>query len=434
MKLYQDSNVYEAALERLEFIFNHFENILIAFSGGKDSGVLLNLAYEYAKSNNMLHKMAMYYQDYEGGYTATGDYVKREFDRKNDIKRYWLCLPYSAACSCSMHQTSWIPWNIDEEAMWCRNMPAENYVINQSNCWFPFQKGTSGFDTRIIFAKEFAKVNGKTAVLIGLRADESLTRLSIITSNSRCKMFNETRYSKIVNENVVNFYPLYDWCNSDIWTANYRFAWDYNKLYDLFYRAGVPFDNMRTSSPFHHSGQAALNLYRIIEPNMWSKLLARVNGVNFAGIYGNTKLFANRKIKKPDHFTWKQYSEFLLSTLPEAIRNKFISRLQTYLDNWKKGKGRNLEVIKYMKDLGMDIEVLDEIVKNCKKPKIYKKTIIKGDILDNNSKLDFRHIPNYKDICIAILKNDFNGIYLSFSRTKEQETKKREALRKYKGL
>ena len=36
-------NVYELAQERLDIIFKQFDNICVSFSGGKDSGVLLNL-------------------------------------------------------------------------------------------------------------------------------------------------------------------------------------------------------------------------------------------------------------------------------------------------------------------------------------------------------------------------------------------------------
>ena len=43
MKTYLDKNVYEAALERIAYCFQEFDNVLVAFSGGKDSGVLLNL-------------------------------------------------------------------------------------------------------------------------------------------------------------------------------------------------------------------------------------------------------------------------------------------------------------------------------------------------------------------------------------------------------
>ena len=100
-KRYVDINVYTAAQQRLEYIFNEFDNVLVAFSGGKDSGVCLNLCYDYAKKHNMLDKLAMYHLDYEAQYQMTTDYVTETFEQFNDIKRYWLCLPVGADCGCS---------------------------------------------------------------------------------------------------------------------------------------------------------------------------------------------------------------------------------------------------------------------------------------------------------------------------------------------
>ena len=43
MKKYLEKNVYEALQDRLKFIFDNFDNIYVSFSGGKDSGLLLNM-------------------------------------------------------------------------------------------------------------------------------------------------------------------------------------------------------------------------------------------------------------------------------------------------------------------------------------------------------------------------------------------------------
>ena len=45
----KSKNVYEAANERIEYIFNNFERVYLSFSGGKDSGVMLNLALDYMR-------------------------------------------------------------------------------------------------------------------------------------------------------------------------------------------------------------------------------------------------------------------------------------------------------------------------------------------------------------------------------------------------
>ena len=43
---YMQQNVYEALQERLRFIFEEFDNVYVSFSGGKDSGLLLNLVMD----------------------------------------------------------------------------------------------------------------------------------------------------------------------------------------------------------------------------------------------------------------------------------------------------------------------------------------------------------------------------------------------------
>ena len=52
-KIAGTKNVYELAQERLKVIFNEFDNIYVSFSGGKDSGVLLNMCIDYIRKNNL---------------------------------------------------------------------------------------------------------------------------------------------------------------------------------------------------------------------------------------------------------------------------------------------------------------------------------------------------------------------------------------------
>ena len=46
---------------------------------------------------------------------------------------------------------------------------------------------------------------------------------------------------------------------------------------------------MRVASPFNDYSKDALNLYRVIDPEIWTKLVGRVRGANFGAIYGKTK-------------------------------------------------------------------------------------------------------------------------------------------------
>src|SRR5678815_1881042 len=99
------------------------------------SDVYKRQAYQYAKANGLLHKLAVYYEDYEAGYKYTHEYAQRTFEALTDVERkYWLCLPISAACSVSMYEPRWIPWDADKKDIWVRAMPTLPCVVNESNC------------------------------------------------------------------------------------------------------------------------------------------------------------------------------------------------------------------------------------------------------------------------------------------------------------
>lgn len=435
-KKYLKENVYDAFQKRIEYIFKEFDNILVSFSCGKDSGVMLNLCYDYAKNNNLLDKMAMYYMDYEADYKDTDDYAYRSFnDNFKGIKKYWLCLPISAQCSCSMDNIYWIPWDKEKKDLWVKEMPKSEYVINEDNCPFDFKKGDYGKDTRINFSKWFSDKYGKTAVLVGIRCDESLNRLSILTSKHRKNMYKGLKYTNKISDNNYVFYPLYDWTTDDIWIANSKFNYDYNKAYDLMYMSGMSISEMRIASPFHSCGQSTLKLYRVLSPNTWGKMISRVNGVNFMNIYGGTVATGYKKATKPKHFTWKQYAEFLLDTLPENTKERFIENIKRFEYSWEnKGYGRNPRVISTMENEGIKLEKTGEISKLCTKPDIYEIVKIKSGIPDDTKISDFRHCPSWKAICITILKNDFTLQYMGVSKSKKDLNKRKEAMKKYANL
>jgi predicted phosphoadenosine phosphosulfate sulfurtransferase len=67
----KDKNVYEAAMERLDYIFNNFERIYLSFSGGKDSGVMLNLTIDYMRERGITKKIGVMVMDNETNYWIT---------------------------------------------------------------------------------------------------------------------------------------------------------------------------------------------------------------------------------------------------------------------------------------------------------------------------------------------------------------------------
>ena len=76
-RIYKESNVYEASIKRLDFIFENFERIYLSFSGGKDSGVMLNLILQYMKERGIKRKIGIQIMDNEANYEMSLEFMRR---------------------------------------------------------------------------------------------------------------------------------------------------------------------------------------------------------------------------------------------------------------------------------------------------------------------------------------------------------------------
>lgn len=57
---YGEKDVYEVLQERLNYLFTEFDNIYVSFSGGKDSGLLLNLTLDFQKNTIQIKKLGYF--------------------------------------------------------------------------------------------------------------------------------------------------------------------------------------------------------------------------------------------------------------------------------------------------------------------------------------------------------------------------------------
>lgn len=310
----RDKNVYEAAIERMEYIFDNHENVIVSFSGGKDSTICVYLAHEVAKRKG--RKFYLFYLDQEIEYSSTIDFIDKMMKLETVIP-FWFQIPCRLTNTSSMSQNEIDPWNPEKKSVWIRGQKIKaikkiSWDTKGVPYQFPEQK-MYGFYGLVQCMEAFFKDKGSTAQIIGLRADESLDRFRAVSKNPAIK---DIPWSTKGNHHT-KFYPIYDWTFRDIWIYLSKNNLEYNKMYDYFWLKGYSPNKMRLSNLLHEKAYECIADLQEFEPKLFDRMIDRCKGVSTAqeyagrggGIYKATKLPKNFK-------TWIEYREYLLDTLP----------------------------------------------------------------------------------------------------------------------
>ncbi len=328
-----DRDVLTAARERIAFVFDHFENIHVSISGGKDSTVLAHLVLTEAQRRK--RRVGVFFLDEEVVYDNTikqVEYIIEEMSPENVIP-LWLQLEFNLTNATSLTETQFIPWEAGKAKLWLR--PKKSYAIK-----FPsWDRATQhvadknkGFGFYDVFYN-FERCYHNTAFLVGLRGTESPNRWRTVSKNP-CDIGGEKIYWGTAKGDNFSLYPVYDWNVHDIWKYIYDNGLRYHKIYDHYFKKGQPLSEMRISSLIHEKSFKALVDLPEFEPDTYNRLLKRAKGIALAQETAkNPKLFRARKLPK-NYKSWRVYRDFLLATHPDPAKRDILARrFANHLDN-----------------------------------------------------------------------------------------------------
>lgn len=324
-----DQSVWDAALERMEHVYDLFDHVAVAFSGGKDSTAILHVALEVATS---LHKLPLrvIFWDEEAIPYETEDYVRRVAQR-DDVALEWLSLPVQHRNACSDEQPFWNCWAPEDEALWCRPLPPESITELDGFPTEPSKRYTIPAMNGLMFRPE----QGRSALVMGIRAAESLIRWQAVSRRTHENYIIAMDRATVptLRSPVSKVYPCYDWQTEDVWTAPSKFGWDYNRAYDLMEMEGIPHASQRCAPPFGEEPMQKLWLFKTCFPDLWEKLCERVPGAATAARYANSELYSYGEVPpKPADLTWKQYLHDLIARFEDDdARSKALHTVDRYL-------------------------------------------------------------------------------------------------------
>lgn len=334
-KYSQSVNVFQAAQQRIGYVFDHFERIYISFSGGKDSTVMLHMVMDEAIRRG--RKVGILVIDLEAQYKATMDHVRGTLDTyAGHSDQYWVCLPLLLRNAVSQFQPRWCCWEEEARDGWVREIPDHPSVISTGER-FPFFSAKMEFEEFMVLFGLWYSEGKDTAAFVGIRCDESLNRFRTVASNSK-ESYKGQRFTTKVEGSLYNAYPIYDWKTQDVWTYHAKFPGKgWNRLYDMMHLAGLTIHQMRICQPYGDDQRRGLWLYHLIEPESWFRVVARVNGANSGALYvqesGNINGY--QSVACPPGHTWKTFCNLLLESLPKPTREHYQMRFKTFLKWWE---------------------------------------------------------------------------------------------------
>lgn len=315
-------NVKEAAEERIAYLFDNYEKVIVSLSGGKDSTVLAHLAHAEAIKRG--RQIYFFFLDQEMEYISTFRHVEEMMKLPNVIP-LWFQI-HGILPTAISHEEFWLePWNPAEREKWIRQqkrVAIKEITWEHSVPWsFPDEKKMGFYGLMKCMEQMFP--GEEVAHLIGLRAEESLNRFRAVVNHPGVADKAWTTRNKWGG---LKCYPIYDWTFQDLWVYIARNELAYNKMYDYFYKKGYAPREMRISSLMNRKAIGSMVDLQEFEPRLYDKLLDRAKGVKTATLYAHEdKIFKTTKL--PENFaTWLAYRDFLLQTLPNREHAKIFRK------------------------------------------------------------------------------------------------------------
>jgi predicted phosphoadenosine phosphosulfate sulfurtransferase len=271
------ANVFEKAIERLAVLYAEGHRLVISFSGGKDSGVMLEIAILAARMTNRL-PVDVIMREEEIMIPGTYEYADWVANRP-EVSFTHVVAHQPIINVYNRHEPYfWVMDPLLTPEQWVRKPPPYAIDIPELN-----------IDSMTIPSRFPPQAGANLYAVVGLRVQESRARMF--------GLFRSRGHITIANRHgVQNVRPIYDMTDSDIWRAIRENGWRYNTAYDMLLRMGIPPRALRIAPPtMNHYGADILKLSSQVWPGWFDRVCDRLPGVRQVALFGNKAIIPHKR-------------------------------------------------------------------------------------------------------------------------------------------
>ena len=265
-------DVVTAARQRIVNAFNNGVPVHLSISGGKDSIVLAHLTHtllrEGAIDPALLH---VNFIDEEAIFDSVDRIARtwrRRFLEAGATFRWWCIEVKHFSCfNLLTNDESFICWDSTMPDRWIRPMPS--FAVTDHPM---LRRRTDSY-------QEFLRrINSDGISMTGVRVAESLQRRQTFRQSYRSPL-------------TVQFQPIYDWKDSDVWLYIKRHDLDFPETYMHMYQVGATRRQMRISQFFSIDTARVLVQLDEFEPGLMERVVRREPNAYLAALYWETEMF-----------------------------------------------------------------------------------------------------------------------------------------------